>query len=151
MNFDVCHKYSTIYRFLIFTAGIACVFPLSILICLFALSGLYWLDKYLLLRRYSVTLKITTRFTLLVQKIMSQFPIYLSLTNFIIMFIPIQDGRAFEEQKYSKAYYYLSVIALCLSFLNYLLGNTWLKRLLKMAVNNKILEEQTPPVFYKDI
>jgi hypothetical protein len=57
------------------------------------------------------------------------------------MFIPIQDGRAFKEEKYSKAYYYLSVIALCLSFLNYMLGNTWLKKILRMAMNNKIREE----------
>lgn len=82
---------------------------------------------------------------------MSQFPIYLSLTNFIVMFIPIQDGRAFQEQKYSKAYYYLSVIGLVLSFLNYMFGNTWLKKILKTVVNKKLLSEDSPLIFYKDI
>lgn len=72
---------------------------------------------------------------------MSQFPIYLSLTNFVVMFIPIQDGRAFKEEKYSKAYYYLSVIALSVSFFNYMLGNSWLKKILRMAVNKRQREE----------
>jgi len=96
MNFDVCHKISTIYRFLLFTAGIAIIYPPSIAICAFALTILYWLDKYLLLRRYSITVKLTSRFSLMVQRIMNQFPIYLSLTNLLVMFIPIQSGKAFE-------------------------------------------------------
>lgn len=96
MNFDICYKYGTMYRFLLFSAGIAIIYPLCFFICLFAISCLYWLDKYLLLRRYSITDRVTYRFTLLSQKIMGQFPIYLSLSNFLVMFIPIQDGTAFE-------------------------------------------------------
>ena len=51
----------------------------------------------MLLRRYSITIKLTARFTLMTQQILSQFPIYLSITTFLVMFIPIQDGSAFEN------------------------------------------------------
>jgi hypothetical protein len=95
MNFDICYKYGTMYRFLLFSAGIAIIYPLSFFICLFALCSLYWLDKYLLLRRYAITVKVTSRFTLLSQKIMGQLPLYLSITNLLVMFIPIQAGTAF--------------------------------------------------------
>ena len=107
------------YRFVLFCAGIAIIYPLSFFICLIAISSLYWLDKYLLLRRYSVTVKVSSRFTLMAQGIMGQMPIYLSITNLIVMFIPIQDGTAFKEERYSKTYYFLSIIAVCLSIANY--------------------------------
>lgn len=139
------------YRFLLFSAGIAIIYPLCFFICLLAISCLYWVDKYLLLRRYSITDRVTSRFTLLAQKIMGQFPIYLSLSNFLVMFIPIQDGTAFEEQKYSKAYYYLSVIALILSFVCYFAGNGWIKALIRMAANDPQKEDETVNIPYKDI
>lgn len=137
MNFDICYKYGTIYRFLLFASGIAILYPLSFFICLIAISSLYWLDKYLLLSRYSITLKISSRFTLLSQAIMNQVPVYLSVTNFLVMFIPIQDGTAFKEQKYSKTYYYLSIVAMIISVFNYLAGNNWIKTLIRFAISEK--------------
>ena len=95
IHFDICHKYSTVFRFVIFTAGITILYPLSILICLAGMCGLYWVDKQMLLRRYSITVKLTGRFTVMVQRILSQFPIYLSITTLLVMFIPVQDGSAF--------------------------------------------------------
>jgi hypothetical protein len=83
------------YRFLIFSGAIAIIYPIALCICFIAMLVLYWMDKFLLLRRYSINLKVNGRFTKLVQSIMAQFPIYLSITTFIVMFIPIQDGRAF--------------------------------------------------------
>jgi hypothetical protein len=143
MNFDVCHKYGTIFRFFIFTAGITILYPLALGICVLALTALYWLDKYLLLRRYTVTLKLTGRFSLMVQKIMAQFPIYLSLTTLLVMFIPVQDGSAFEGgTNYSKVYYYLSGIAVAISLVNYWVGYTWLKKILRAVLSIKDREEE---------
>jgi hypothetical protein len=138
MNFDVCHKYGTIYRFVIFTAGIAVIFPPAVLICLVALGGLYWVDKYLLLRRYSISEKITRQFSIMAHRLLGQFPVYLSITNLLIMFIPIQDGSAFQGQKYSKAYYYLSITALVISLLTYWIGDEWVQAIVAAAVG-------TPP------
>ena len=151
MNFDICYKYGTMCRFLLFSAGIAIIYPLSFLICLLAISALYWLDKYLLLRRYAVTLKVNSRFTLLAEGLLGQMPIYLSLTNLLVMFIPIQDGTAFKEQRYSKTYYYLSLIALIASLLNYLVGNDWIKTIIKFAVSDSNAGEQSGTTLYKDI
>ena len=135
MNLDICYKYGTICRFLLFSAGIAIIYPLSFFICVLAISAIYWLDKYLLLRLYAVTLKVNSRFTLLAEGLLGQMPIYLSLTNLLVMFIPIQDGTAFKEQRYSKTYYYLSVIALVASLFNYFLGNEWIKNIIKFAIS----------------
>jgi hypothetical protein len=89
MNFDICHKYGTAYRFFLFTGGIAIIYPPSLIICFVALGLIYWFDKILLLRRYSITVKLCVRFTLMAQKLMWQFPIYISLANLLVMFIPI--------------------------------------------------------------
>jgi len=142
MNFDICYKYGTIYRFLIFSGAIAILYPIALAICFIALFVLYWMDKFLLLRRYSIILKISSRFSKMVQRIMSQFPIYLSFTTFVVMFIPIQDGRAFTEMGYSKAYYYLSGVALLLSLINYWIGNGWIKALFRYMLNIKSREEE---------
>jgi hypothetical protein len=42
------------------------------------------------------------------------------------MFIPIYDGKVFEEGKYSKSYYYLSIFALIASVVIYLGGCNWI-------------------------
>lgn len=43
------------YRFLLFCGGIGIIYPFCFIICFFAITLLYWMDKYLLLRRYSIT------------------------------------------------------------------------------------------------
>lgn len=85
------------------------------------------------------------------QQIMGQLPIYLSVTNLLVMFIPIQDGTAFKEQRYSKTYYYLSVIALIMSLVNYLAGNEWLKNIIRFASSDKGAGEEEEGALYKDI
>ena len=139
------------YRFLIFSGAIAIIYPIALCICFIAIFVLYWMDKFLLLRRYSLTLKVNARFTKMVQTIMAQFPIYLSITAFVVMFIPIQDGRAFTEMGYSKAYYYLAGIALVLSLLNYWIGNGWIKSLYRYMLNIKDREQEEEAPEYKYI
>lgn len=151
MNFDICYKYGTMCRFLLFSAGIAIIYPLSFFICLLAISAIYWLDKYLLLRRYAVTVKVNSRFTILAEALLGQMPIYLSLTNLLVMFIPIQDGTAFKEQRYSKTYYYLSVIALIASLLNYFVGNQSIKTIIRFAISDGDSGEENGTILYKDI
>lgn len=85
------------------------------------------------------------------QQIMGQFPIYLSITNLLVMFIPIQDGTAFKEQRYSKTYYYLSIIALTISLLNYMAGNEWLKKIVRFASSEKGTPDEEQSALYKDI
>ena len=115
--------YVCIFRFLFFSAGIAAIYPLSFPLCLISLFGFYWIDKTLLLRRYVPPHKLGYRTTYKMQKILSLFPVIFSATNLIIMFIPIEDGEAFENGKYSKAYYYLAIIGFFVSLVFYIIGN----------------------------
>lgn len=125
MQIDLSNKYSNVYRFVLFTAGVCFIFPPALIITLITLSVFYWEDKYLLLRRYVIAHKLNFRLTEKLQKILWAFPLMMATTNLIIMFVPIQDGKAFEEQKYSKAFYYLSVIALIVSAIVFLGGCKW--------------------------
>jgi hypothetical protein len=53
------------------------------------------MDKYFFLNRYVVSQKIGSRLSLKNQKLMGLFPIFFSITNLIIMVIPVEDGKAF--------------------------------------------------------
>lgn len=125
MQIDLSNKYSNIYRFVLFSAGVCFIYPPSLIICFITLCIFYWEDKYFLIRRYVIAHKLNFYLTARMQKIMWMFPMMMAITNLIIMFVPISDGKAFEEGKYSKAYYYLSIIALVMSILVYLGGFIW--------------------------
>lgn len=75
-------------------------------------------------------------------KLLSQVPIYLSLTTFIVMFIPVQEGSAFEELDYSKTYYYFSAVAVGLSLANYLVGSSWIKSGFRIVFKLRDREEE---------
>jgi hypothetical protein len=96
MQIDLSNKYSNIYRFVLFSAGVCFLFPPALFFCLFALSVIYWEDKYLLLRRYVIAHRLNFRLTEKLQRIMWAFPVMMATTNLIVMFVPIQDGKAFE-------------------------------------------------------
>lgn len=70
MQIDLSNKYGNIYRFVLFTAGIGTIWPPSFIICLIALLMFYWLDKYLLLRRYVTPCKLGYSLTKKQQKFM---------------------------------------------------------------------------------
>jgi hypothetical protein len=95
MQIDLSNKYSNIYRFVLFSGGICIIFPPAFILCLFALIAFYWEDKYLLVRRYVVAHRLNFRLTEKLQKIMWGFPVMMATTNLIVMFVPIQDGKAF--------------------------------------------------------
>lgn len=96
MQIDLSNKYSNIYRFVLFVAGVSFIFPPALIICFLTLIGFYWEDKYLLLRRYVIAHKLNFTLTYQLQKLMWYFPLLLSTTNVIIMFVPIRDGSAFR-------------------------------------------------------
>lgn len=150
MDIDLSNKYSNIYRFILFSAGTCFIYPPAFMICAFTISIFYWEDKYLLLRRYVIPHKLDFILTRKMQKIMWMFPMMMAITNLIIMFVPISDGKAFEEGKYSKAYYYLSIIALLCSIVIYLGGCNWVISGLKLLIKKKNVEERKVPD-YKDI
>lgn len=93
---DLSNKYANVYRFVLFTAAIGTVWPMSFLVCFITLLMFYWLDKYLLLRRYVVSCKLGYSLTRRQQKYMEVFPVMFSVMSLVIMFIPIKDGKAFE-------------------------------------------------------
>lgn len=96
MQIDLSNKYSNVYRFILFTAGVCFIFPPALIICLFTLSVFYWEDKYLMLRRYVIAHKLNFTLTYKLQKLMWYFPLMMATTNLIIMFVPIRDGSAFR-------------------------------------------------------
>lgn len=125
MQIDLSNKYSNIYRFVLFSAGVCFIYPPALIFCLLTLAVFYWEDKYFILRRYVIPHKLNFYLTARLQKIMWLFPVMMAITNIIVMFVPIRDGKAFEEGRYSKAYYYLSICVLVGAVFIYLGGCNW--------------------------
>ena len=96
MQIDLSNKYGNIYRFILFAAGVCFIYPPALIISLASITVFYWLDKYLLLRRYVIPHKIGFKLTSDMQKIFWLFPLLQAATNLVIMFVPIQDGSAFK-------------------------------------------------------
>ena len=97
MQIDLSNKYGNIYRFILFGAGISFIYPPALIITVLSITAFYWLDKYLLLKRYVTPHKAGFRLTIQIQKIMWLFPLLLAMTNLVIMYVPIRDGSAFEN------------------------------------------------------
>lgn len=126
MQMDLSNKYGNIYRFVLFSAGICFIYPPAMFVCLLSVLTFYWLDKYLLLRRYVIPHKLPIRLTFQMQKIMWMLPLLLSITNLTIMYVPIRDGQAFEHGEYSKFFYYLAWGAVLFTIIIYAGGCNWI-------------------------
>lgn len=67
------------------------------------------------------------------------------------MFVPIRDGKAFDQGKYSKAFYYLSICVLIGTIIIYLGGCNWIIAMVeKLFFSGKNEKVQKIPE-YKDI
>lgn len=97
MQIDLSNKYGNIYRFVLFSAGICLIYPPALTVCFLSILVFYWLDKYLLLRRYVPPHKVGGRLNIQMQRIMWLFPFLQACTNIVIMYVPIRDGGAFEN------------------------------------------------------
>ena len=107
------------------------------MICAATICGFYWLDKYLLLRRYVIPHHVGFRLTKNMQKIMWLMPMLMAATNLVIMFVPIRDGKAFEDGKYSRGYYYASIMVMVLTVVVYFGGCNWVIAILKKLCFSK--------------
>ena len=58
-------------------------------------------------------------------------PMVMASTNLVIMFVPIRDGKAFEEGEYSRGYYYASIMIMIITIIIYLGGCNWIIAILK--------------------
>ena len=95
MQVDLSNKYGNIFRFVLFAAGICYIYPPALMVCAASIAGFYWMDKYLLLRRYVIAHKVGFRLTKKFQKIMWMMPMLMASTKLVIMLVPIRDGSAF--------------------------------------------------------
>ena len=95
MQIDLSNKFSNVFRFVLFSAGVCFIYPPAMIICLFTLIVFYWEDKILLLRRYVIGHKLNYYLVAKLYKILWMFPMMMAITNLIIMFVPIRDGKAF--------------------------------------------------------
>lgn len=143
MQIDLSNKYGNIYRFVLFSAGICFIYPPALMVCAASISIFYWMDKYLLLRRYVISHRVGFRLTKNLQKIMWLMPMIMASTNLVIMFVPIRDGSAFEEGKYSKGYYYISIIMMIITVVIYLGGCNWVTTILKVMFFSRTLKNSS--------
>ena len=82
---DMALKYSHAYRLLLFTAAVAPCIPNALIISLGVIILVYFVDKYLILRRLMCQYKLGEALSMRMLKILNFYPVFVSLTNFLIM------------------------------------------------------------------
>ena len=91
---DIALRYANILKTVFFTALYAPFIPLGYLFSIIGLIINFWVDKYLLIRRYVCENKISYKLPKFVMKFMKMLPILLSFTNIVIALLPL-----FREDK----------------------------------------------------
>jgi hypothetical protein len=66
--------------------------PFGVLMCIIGLSGLYWADKYLLLRRFVCENYLTSKLSKKMMRKMHISILYYAIGNTILMLVPINDN-----------------------------------------------------------
>ena len=138
MQMDLSNKYGNILRFVLFSAGVFFIYPPALFICVASISVFYWMDKYLLFRRYVIPHRLGFRLTRDLQKILWLMPMLMASTNLVIMFVPIRDGSAFKEGKYSRGYYYASIVTMVATIIIYLGGCNWIIALARSTCSSTV-------------
>ena len=86
---DMAYKYGHGYRLLIFTATVAPFIPNAIPISIGVSLIIYFVDKYLFLRRWMCQYKLGYALSAKMLRILNMYPLFLSFSNFMIMCIPM--------------------------------------------------------------
>jgi len=84
-------RYANILKTVLFAASISSFIPLSIPLSILGLIISYWVDKYLLLRRYVVQNQISFKLSKLALNRLALFPLFFSLGNLVTMFLPLSQ------------------------------------------------------------
>ena len=126
----MAYKYSHGYRLLIFTAAVAPFIPNALLASIGVMILIYFVDKYLFLRRWMCQYKLGYALSARMLRILNMYPLFLSFSNFMIMCIPMVSSP-----NPSLVHFYLSLSVFLFTFIVSFMPTKILQRLLNQMFN----------------
>lgn len=117
------------------------IIPVGLEFTLLAMVILYWIDKWLFLRRFVCKHKLNYEFSREMMRQLELYPLFLSFFNLLIMFIPVEEtnnGSTFTEKyiypnNQNSVAFYLAILMFLLTlwykFSNRKILQRWLKRI----------------------
>lgn len=113
-------RYANVLKTIMFTAAVSPLIPAGVILSMIGLCILYWVDKYLLLRRFVCSNFITYKLPKTMTSYLHVSTIFFSLGNLIIMFVPIQYEIDYKLPNFYKNFsFYLAIIGVLLALIFY--------------------------------
>lgn len=115
---DLALRFANVNKTLIFTGLFAPFIPVGLIFSLVGFVIVYWIDKYLLLRRYVSAYKLSYSLPKAMLNTSEWFIVAYSLGNLFIFFTPLSDsGDGFVKPQFKSAgsYFWLSLAAFLLA------------------------------------
>lgn len=86
-------RYANVVKVMFFTAAVSPLFPLGLLLSLFGLLILYWVDKYLLLRRYVSKNYLDKQLANEMMNILPVYTVFYSISNLLVQIVHRGEER----------------------------------------------------------
>jgi len=86
---DLSLRYANVVKTLLFTAAISPFLPIGVFFSLIGLTIMYWVDKYLLLHRYTCKFYVSRRQSKSMMNLLFIYEVMFSLGNLLIVVLPV--------------------------------------------------------------
>lgn len=80
-------KYSHAFRLLLFTAAVSPLIPNALMISIGVMIIIYFVDKYLILRRLMCQFKLGYSLSAMMLRMLNWYPVLFSFTNLMLMYL----------------------------------------------------------------
>lgn len=88
---DMALRYANILKTVFFTAAVSPIIPMGVPLSIIGLIISYWVDKYLLLRRYCCKNSLGFKLPRKMLEMLQLYCVFFAFFNFCIMFIPVSE------------------------------------------------------------
>lgn len=128
------------------------IIPIGLEFTLLALIILYWIDKWLFLRRFVCKHKLNSKFSKSMMRQLELYPLFMSFFNLLIMFIPVEetnnstsfmDKYIYPNNQDSVAFYFailMFLLSVWYRFSNRKILQRWVKRIFA----DSFTQDETP-------
>lgn len=114
-------RFANVLKVMFFTAAVSPYLPIGIPMSMVGLVILYWVDKYLVLRRYTCKNYLDGQLAEVMMDTLSLYTVFLSLGNIFIMLFPVLQNQSLSKfvwpDFYSSLYFYVAFLASIFSML----------------------------------
>lgn len=101
---DMALRYANVIKLMFFTASVSSIVPFGIPLSIAGLLVLYWVDKYLLLRRYVCKTYMDAQLANAMVGILPLYTVFLSVGNILTNLIPVLKDQNIRDFVWPSLY-----------------------------------------------